>query len=1123
MTAETFEEQGLFPASSVPVPEVQWTATTLQMVNWGGFDGYHSVRFDEKFTLLTGTSGSGKSTMLDAITCLMAPPGTRYNGASNNVSTGRARGAEQRNAITYVRGKLDEQSVSGSGELQDSVLRGADGPTWGAVALTWVNTVGQCLTAAKIFYVKRGDQTESDATIRRMIVPGVSFDLSVLNDSEILRNSGKPKLLKPLAPGAEFQSSDSEFMVALAGHLGIGSGEGSERALRLLSRIQESQPVRSVDQFMKALAFDRPNTYAAADKATDHFASLEATHEEIATATAQARVLERVPELLQQRETAQKKIADIDRYGLTFAEGGSFKLWALRRRADLLADAETDNREQYRHQGGVVAAKAAEEADLQNQYNENVVEQHDAGGAALSALETRITNATHTADRVRQARTLFDTQTAVLPSPIVSETDFVNATAAAHTFVASHATEKDALRKQRDTLMRSEWPWSQRIGELESEHESLSKRSGLIPRNWHEARLAVAEATGIPAEDLPFVGELIDLADGEEQWRTAAEHLLSPITRVMLIADAHVQQVREAINGLRLPVRLNFEGVPLHAPAATPAGPEWLSSKMVVNSESPFAGWVSARLQKDGTDAHCVEAVPASHVTFPWVTDTGQTRRGARGAKGGQTPTNIGFDNKQRLYSLETEINELQIKKAGVHKEVAAVDTQLDKLDEMKGGYDALLATTWLSVDEEAATAALTDLQAEYDALLGASDQLSELKRQAELLSDKLNEVRHEKHSAEDQRKSLADAYDEIVHEKDDSTDAEVALESRNVTVSDEQQQDLDERYLSLTEGLSNPVTWENFEAQQNALAKDLSKELDALNVQNDSAVNQLETLFREYHRSWPDPSRGVTIADADTYRALHEQIAMHDLPAHRQKWSQHLSAMSGGQLLELHRVFDAALEDIDDRLAPVNDILAELPFGPENDRLQIHVRRLTRDAVVRFRAELKELSGDITGPALDDDALAGRFVRLQSLMAQIRSSERDDLLDVRRHVDITARRLNKAGKEVSTYSVLAGKSGGEVTELTSVIAGAALRYQLGDAEFAEPSYRPVVLDEAFIKSDAEFAGRSVSVWTALGFQLIVGAPTDKFTGLEREANRIVYIQKSSEGFSRSDDITEVP
>ncbi|MCP4510339.1 MAG: hypothetical protein GY826_28530, partial [Fuerstiella sp.] len=330
-----------------------------------------------------------------------------------------------------------------------------------------------------------------------------------------------------------------------------------------------------------------------------------------------------------------------------------------------------------------------------------------------------------------------------------------------------------------------------------------------------------------------------------------------------------------------------------------------------MNSESPFAGWVSARLQKDGTDAHCVEAVPASHVTFPWVTDTGQTRRGARGAKGGKTPTNIGFDNKQRLYSLETEINELKIKKAGVHREVEAVDAQLNKLDEMKGGYDALLATTWLNIDKEAATAALTDLQAEHDALLSASsasDQLNELKRQADLLTGKLKEVRRAGNLAEKEREDLEKTYEEIVREKDDSTDAEMALEGRDVTVSDEQQQDLDARYLSRTKNLQKPVTWENFEEQKDALAENLSKELDTHKLNSASAVNQLEATFREYHRSWPDPSRGVTIADAEAYRALHEQIAMHDLPAYRQKWSQHLSTMSGGQLLELHRVFDAAL-----------------------------------------------------------------------------------------------------------------------------------------------------------------------------------------------------------------------
>lgn len=38
----------------------QWRAQTLQMVNWGGFHGYHSMSLATGSTLLSGASGTGK-------------------------------------------------------------------------------------------------------------------------------------------------------------------------------------------------------------------------------------------------------------------------------------------------------------------------------------------------------------------------------------------------------------------------------------------------------------------------------------------------------------------------------------------------------------------------------------------------------------------------------------------------------------------------------------------------------------------------------------------------------------------------------------------------------------------------------------------------------------------------------------------------------------------------------------------------------------------------------------------------------------------------------------------------------------------------------------------------------
>ncbi|NYJ18711.1 uncharacterized protein YPO0396 [Leifsonia psychrotolerans] len=106
-------------------------------------------------------------------------------------------------------------------------------------------------------------------------------------------------------------------------------------------------------------------------------------------------------------------------------------------------------------------------------------------------------------------------------------------------------------------------------------------------------------------------------------------------------------------------------------------------------------------------------------------------------------------------------------------------------------------------------------------------------------------------------------------------------------------------------------------------------------------------------------------------------------------------------------------------------------------------------------------------------------------------------------------------GEVLSTYSSLGGKSGGESQELVAFVVGAALRFQLGDESRTRPRFAPVFLDEGFVKSDAEFAGRAVAAWKGLGFQLIVGAPLDKVTALEPYMELVLSITKNhAQGYS---------
>jgi uncharacterized protein YPO0396 len=154
----------------------QWVAKELQVVNWGVFDGAHRVRLAPEATLLAGASGSGKSTLMDAYIALLMPHTTPFNGASNGSVIGRPRGKDQRNIISYARGKLDE-TRSTTGVTTNRVLRGEKADTWSAVALTWEDQNGAKFTALRAWYVPT-HATTMDGVITLRATINDEFDLS---------------------------------------------------------------------------------------------------------------------------------------------------------------------------------------------------------------------------------------------------------------------------------------------------------------------------------------------------------------------------------------------------------------------------------------------------------------------------------------------------------------------------------------------------------------------------------------------------------------------------------------------------------------------------------------------------------------------------------------------------------------------------------------------------------------------------------------------------------------------------------------------------------------------------------------------------------------------------------
>src|SRR5436305_5482049 len=81
----------------------QFHLSRLQVINWGVFDGYHSIPFSSGGALIAGASGSGKSSLLDAISLGFLPFNRRnFNASGDNTAAGSSAG--RRTVDKYVRG-----------------------------------------------------------------------------------------------------------------------------------------------------------------------------------------------------------------------------------------------------------------------------------------------------------------------------------------------------------------------------------------------------------------------------------------------------------------------------------------------------------------------------------------------------------------------------------------------------------------------------------------------------------------------------------------------------------------------------------------------------------------------------------------------------------------------------------------------------------------------------------------------------------------------------------------------------------------------------------------------------------------------------------------------------------
>ncbi|WP_245565442.1 ATP-binding protein [Nocardioides insulae] len=1114
--------EGLFEETVVSLPTddtLQWRAEVLQLVNWGGFEGHTRIELHADATMLSGASGAGKSTILDAYTALLMSSDTRFNGASNAAVAGRARSEGQRNLVSYLRGAVDVIDDPRTGRPVEQLLRGRGVDTWGAVSMTFVNDQGRRFTALRTYYVPRRATRSGDVSMQLVTLDG-ALELSELEAA--VPDRFHANTLKKLSPGLRVHRSYAEFADLLYARLGIGAGGDGAKALRLLARIQAGNQVRSVDELYKEMVLERPATFAAADRAIGHFDDLEQAYAAMRTEEQKQEVLAPITELHARHLASGRRLAELDAYGVTAPGHTPITAWRLTTHRRLLAAAVRDNRAGRARVSAELADSTRDEAALRADIEAARDEHRSSGGAALERLAAEV-------EQEKLVRTERELRRGVLMERISplgevalgTREEFEQRRREAGAWLEDQPAARAELLRRRDEAVGRRYPLAARKAALQGERSSLAGRQSRIPKHLDDLRAVVCDATGFPVHELPFLAELVDVAPEEARWRLAVETVLGGVARQLLVPAHRLEEFSRRLDQVKLRGRITFVAADLDLPATAPQDPDTVAGKLV-HRDSPFSGWVQQFVAEPRRNARCVEDPAQLRGGGYRVTLAGQTRQGGRGSHGrAEAGSLLGFSNTEALADLDAALAGVEAELGTIDQQVAELEREARTLDTVRDAHEAIRAAAYDEVDLAASDARIAELAARRTEMLTSEDHLGTLADQVEALEAKLDEVRNRRYALGLEKDRLDTEHARLVEDEDALSALLEPMEDRLPEIlSEVQQASLDAEFAAAVE----PADSEDLGRFTEHLARLQTRLTEQISGAHDELVatrRELCGIFAAYQRLWPDPNLGSAVESYADFEAILESIRATGLAERRAEWRRRVTQWSGQDLVPLLGTMNASVEEIEDRLEPINAILRRLEFGASKDRLRIRLRKLAPAHVQAFVRELRLLSAGAPDD-LTEEQLEARFDRLRTFMARLRTrddafgsaelSERDRLLDVRRHVELSAERYDQhTGELRSTYRTLGEKSGGESQELVAFIVGSALRFRLGDELRSRPRFAPVFLDEGFVKADSEFAGRAVRAWKGLGFQLVIGVPLDKVTGLEPHMDELLAVTKNTE------------
>ena len=1100
----------------------------FSVLNWGTFHGrVHSFHPDGRTSLLSGSNGAGKSTLADAILTLLIDSRKRnYNQAS--AGGGERKQRKERSEKDYILGTYSEEHDQDLGYGRPKQLRRAGEAVTVLLAHFYNETYEQHVTLAQVLWL-----TPSKALKRAFIVAKkkltIEGDFNDLGSTAEVMQRLKERALEPIETFTAYSQRFHEALYLSA----------DRNPMDIFNQAVCIKDISNLTNFIREFMLDDGGAPKKLEDLRSNFEELRRTHDRIQR---EKRRLDHLNAIHSLHDTYLIQQDQVDRWnGCKEATPLFFAERELELRQEAADKIELE----------LTKAKAEEvsESHKADQAEERIgrltrdIESSDAGrrlrsiDSRLEALEKDIKEY-----RVRHKRFMSNVSAWRSGAICQSESEFLQ-------LESDASKDKERFSKSSKDLEKSLRKQTQEKEQLETQQEdisaqirSLEEREGKIPEKLLRIRDRIAEALGLAHKQLPFVGELVQVKESEARWTGAIEHLVHNFALCVLVPGRLRQQMDQHVHRTNLRGRLVYHVLDAGSRSPNPQlDADSVASKLELHEEAgEFQTWLAAELSYRFDHICCEDAKAGFQQAKTAVTINGLIKqRGSERRKDDRYDINdrsrdvLGWDNSAKIEALQKSQQELESRRETLADSIRRQTSEKARLDTALEAIKMLpqIAASWQEIDYFSLAQEQEALRIEKKDLESGSDELSRLQEQ-------LNTAKRAKELAQENSKKATKRFGSLdTEQKQNENGIQQCERIIGVAHQDEAQlQNMKDRVAVIEELMDIPaMTLSALNQAKVQVLGDIQSRLDSANQKRDEAGNTAKFKMQQFlDQVRSEDSKlhdelysgdlqvaGYNHELFEPFERLRSRIKDDDLPKNERGFKRLLQTNLIEDLSNFDGLLQEHAETIKRRIEDLNLHLKEVDFDRnKHSYIQLVPDRVTDEQQRWFRQHREYALQDIAHIEDSDEARNERFHRVKSFLDQLATDEKrtQRVIDVRNWFEFRADEFYRDGdRYVQSYSGATGKSGGEKNRLASTILATAIAYQYGislNNERQTETFRLVVVDEMFSKTDDEFSTYLLELFKQFSLQLIIVQPLDSKVHLVQKYAERYHIVTRPEEYS---------